>query len=294
MCFAQISEKEVSKRIKLSESGGMSGSSANATPNRTSRSGSGSSHRGSEPPPSRQQRLGSLVSAVESQGSAVMTPATYHNSLDDIIDSPKTVTTDHHSERSPTFSRSPTESTAFASRREPNWGEDQRMEPRMEQPVVRDRHLPSFHDVFESPGMLPSMAPSMAPSTDVNGYPFPRTHTSPGPGPPPGLVNGDNKPPFFKQEQSSGGSGSGSTSSSASSFIYPRTPIEGSLPIHALLASVSKPSNAFEPIPHQQQPVFQPRLPSSIEQQHAYAAHQHPNGMGPPMMNGAPFSYPRF
>ena len=52
MCFVFTSEKEVSKRIKLSDSGagagagGMSGSSANATPNRTSRSGSGSSHRG--------------------------------------------------------------------------------------------------------------------------------------------------------------------------------------------------------------------------------------------------------
>jgi len=259
-------EKEVSKRIKLSEPGGMSGSSANATPNRTSRSGSGSSHRGSEPPPSRQQRLGSIVSAVESQ-----TPAPYHNALDDTIDSPKTAMTEHHSERSPTFSRSPTEPTASTGRREPNWAEDQRMD----HPAVH-RHLPSFSDVFEGPGMLPSMAPS----SDVNGYPFPRTHASPGP--PPGLVNGDSRPPPFRKEQSSGAS----TSSSSSSFIYPRTPIEGSLPIHALLASKS--ASTFEPVQHQQ---FQPRLP---EQQHAYAAHQPQNGMGPPMMNGAPFSYPRF
>lgn len=256
----------------------MSSNSTNATPNRTSRSGSGSSHRGSEPPPSQQQRLGSVVSTGElAQNPASMTPASFHNAMDDMIDSPRTVTTDIHSERSPTFSTSPTEATAFPARREPNRPEDQRMEQRADQPPVH-RHLPSFSDVFDGPGRLPSIAHP----TNVNNYPFPRSRTSPGP--PPGLINGENRPPSLRHEQSSGGS----TSSSASSYGFPRTPTDNTLPIHSLLASNPAAHHPFESGPHQQS-VFQPRgPPPSIESKHPYSHHQTPNGMGHPIMNGAP------
>lgn len=268
----------------------MSGSSTNATPNRTSRSGSGSSHRGSEPPPSRHQRLDSTVSAVESQNSTTMTSAPYHHSTDDIADSPKTVTTDVHSERSPTFSTSPTEPPLpFSNRRDATWPEDQRMDQRSDHASMH-RPLPSFADVFDSPGRLPSMGHA----PDVNGFPFPRTHASPGP--PPGLINGENRPPQFKHEQSSGG---GSTSSSASSFGYPRTPTDGPLPIHALLASKPHP-HPFELSQHQQA-IFQPHPSSSIPTEHKQQqppafSHHGPNGIAPSsMMNGAPFRYhPRF
>ncbi|KAM7223232.1 hypothetical protein V8F06_001445 [Rhypophila decipiens] len=271
------SDKESSKRTKL-ESGAISGSSTNATPNRASRSGSGSP-RDSEPPPSRHQRLGSTVSVVDSQNSTTMTPLSYHHSVD--MDSPKTVTTEIHSDRSPTFSTSPTEPPApYNSRRDPSWpgGDDQRMDQRQDHTSAH-RPLPSFADVFDGPNRLPSMGnPS-----DINGFPFPRTRTSPGP--PPGLINGEHRPPF-RHEQSGG-----STSSSASSFGHPKTPVDGTLPIHSLLAS--KPAlHAFE-ASQLQQTTFQPRMPSSMEhapqqqQQHHHHHHHHtfphqaPNGMGP-------------
>ncbi|KAK3328957.1 hypothetical protein B0H66DRAFT_571680 [Apodospora peruviana] len=263
-------DKDVSKRIKLSEPGGMSGSSANATPNRTSRSGSGSSHPGSEPPPSRQQRLNSTASMMDSQHSASMTPASYHASLDDSINSPKTIKTERHStDRSPTFSTSPSDLPPFSGRRDSNWGEDQRIDQ-----SGGPRHLPSLSDVFESPGILSSLAPS----NEANGFPFPRTHNSPGP--PPGLVSGDGRIPTFRHEQSSAGS-----TSSSSSFGYPRTPIEGSLPIHALLGP--KPNHGFETSQHQS--AFQSGS-SSVEQKQPFT-HQGPNGMGLPMINGSTSNY---
>ncbi|KAM7191550.1 hypothetical protein V8F20_009264 [Naviculisporaceae sp. PSN 640] len=271
-------DKEVSKRIKLSEPGGMGESSTNATPNRTSRSGSGSSHRSSEPPPSRHQRLGSTVSTVDSQNSTsmTMTPASYHHSIDDVIDSPKTVTTDVHSERSPTFSTSPTEPVVpYGHHRDGNWPEEQRMDQRQDHTSMH-RPLPSFADVFDGTGT--GRLPRMGHAPD-NGFPFPRTRTSPGPAP--GLVNGEQRPPALRHEQSSAGT---SSSSSASSFGFPRTPTEGPLPIHALLASKPHP-HPFEMAQHQQ-PTFQPRMSMEHQQQYPQPfSHQGPNGMGPSIMN---------
>lgn len=211
--------------------------------------------------------------------------------MDEITDSPKTVTTDVHSERSPTFSASPTEpAIPYNHRRDANWPDDQRVEQRQDHPGAH-RPLPSFADVFDGAG--PGRLPSMGHAPD-NGFPFPRTHASPGP--PPGLINGENRPPGVRHEQSSAG---GSASSSASSFGYPRTPTEGPLPIHALLASKPHP-HPFEIAQHQQA-VFQPRPPSSMsmehkqQQQHPFS-HQGPNGRGPSsIMSGAPLRYnPRF
>jgi hypothetical protein len=252
--------------VKLSESGGLSGSSANATPNRTSRSGSGSeSHLGSEPPPSRQQRGGSTISMGDGPRSASVTPASHHASLDGSMNSPLANTMEQRSpECSPTFSTSP------PGRRDSNWLDDQRME----QPGMQ-RHLPSLSDVFDGQG-LPGSALA---TSEASVFSFPRNHICNSPDPPPGLTGGDNRPPALRTEQSSTGS-----SSSASSFGYPRTP-EGPLPIHALLDT--KPSHPFET--GQQQSYFHT---NSFAVDHNQPFVHQTNGVGPPMTNGTPFGYP--
>ncbi|KAK3693891.1 hypothetical protein B0T22DRAFT_55026 [Podospora appendiculata] len=254
----QSQDKEVSKRVKLSDGGALSGSSANATPNRTSRSGSGSeSHRGSEPPPNRQQRIGSAISVSDSQYSAVMTPGSYHTSLDESMNSPIASSMDRQSsDRSPVFS-SPRDFPSLPGRLESGWNDDQRG---VEHPSMQ-RHLPSLSDVFDGQGLLSSMPHA----NDANGFPFPRSNIANSPAPSSSLSNGDAPRPGFRTDQSSTGS-----SSSRSSFGYPRTPIEGPLPIHALLSS--KPNHSFEAVQEQQ------------PHQAAFLQHA-PNGVGQPLTN---------
>lgn len=256
-------DKEVSKRMKLSEYSGVGRDSPNPTTNRTSRSGSDNEgHLGSEPPPSREQRHDSNVSVNGSPHSASATPASYHASPEESLNSPILSNADRHSvERSPTFSTSPRDLPPMPHHRNPNWMDDQRME----QSAIQ-RHLPSLSDVFDSPRMMGAGRPN-----ELNGYGFPREHASNSPGPAPGLLGNDTRPPMARKEQSSTGS-----ASSGSSFGYPRTPTEGPLPIHALLSS-SKPSHPFD---NPQQSYFQGvKLP--VEPKQPFV-HQGSNGVGPP------------
>ncbi|KAK3393004.1 hypothetical protein B0H63DRAFT_6575 [Podospora didyma] len=251
-------DKDSSKRIKLSDSGGPR-TSAIATPSGTSRSGSRSdSPRGSEPPPNRQQRVGSTVSVADSQFSGVVSPVSYHATLDESVNSPLTTNglDRRSSERSPIFNGTPRDFPSVPSHRNPNWSEDERPE----QPVV-ERHLPSLSDVFDGRRLL---------NSDNTGYFFPRETASNSP--PVGSGSSDNRP-TLRKEQSSAGS-----TSSSSSFSYPRTPIEGSLPIHALLAAKS--SHAYEP---QQPPVF--HNPSLHGDYNPPFAHPAANGVGGPLTN---------
>jgi len=256
-----MADKEVSKRVKL-ESGGTGRSSWNAAPNRGSRSASRSEDRQPSEPPRSRHRLDSTISANESPYSPTTTPASPQESTH----SPILNNLDRHSaERSPTFSTSPGDIPPIPIRRTSNWMEDQRMENHAVQ-----RHLPSLSDVFESQ----RLASSRHPSNDVNGYGFPHDH--PSPVPMPNLIGGDSRPPILRKEDSSAGS-----ASSGSSYGYPRTPIDGSLPIHALLTS--KPSPHFEPI--QQQSYFQgAHIP---EHKPPFAQHA-PNGVASPVTNGLP------
>jgi hypothetical protein len=106
---------------------------------------------------------------------------------------------------------------------------------------------------------------------DLQGYPFPRNVNPDSTRSPPALVGGKTKPPNLQHEQSSSGS-----LSSASSYGFPRTPIDGSLPIHALLSE--KP---------QHQPFGgMPQYPLP----HLYHRQQSIDGLGMSFSNGRPCS----
>ncbi|KAK3395850.1 hypothetical protein B0T20DRAFT_487401 [Sordaria brevicollis] len=264
-------DKDTSKRVKLSESGGQN--SAAVTPTRTCRSGSGGSDslHGSEPPPSREQRISSIVSTTDSHHSAALSPGSYH---DDTMQSPRTIHADRRSpeQRSPTAFNNGARNYPVPSRTETARPD----EHRQEQPLSTSQsqqNLPSFSDVFDSHRFLPG-GPQQ--TNDPSSY-FPRGSLTNSPGPPPGLVGGERRyAPTLKKEQSS--AGSISSASTASSYGYPRTPTDGPLPIQALLSSNS--SHSYEagqhqpypsgPLPvhqkqpqHQQQQAQQTSMPTS-------------------------------
>lgn len=259
--------------MKLSESGGPS--SAAATPTRTCRSDSGGSDslHGSEPPPSREQRISSIVSTTDSHHSAALSPGSYH---DDSMHSPRTAHADRRSpeQRSPTAFNISARNYPLPSRTETARPDEHRQEQPLSTPQSQ-QNLPSFSDVFDSHRSLPG-GPQQ--TNDPSSY-FPRGSLTNSPGPPPGLVGGDRRyPPALKKEQSS--AGSISSASTASSYGYPRTPTDGPLPIQALLSSSS--SHSYEagqphhpyptgPLPvhqkqpqHQQQPAGQPPALASL------------------------------
>ncbi|KAL0475668.1 hypothetical protein QR685DRAFT_550231 [Neurospora intermedia] len=253
-------DNESSKRVKLSESGGPS--SAAATPTRTCRSHSGGSDsiHGSEPPPSREQRISSIVSTTDSHQSAALSPGLYH---DDCMQSPRTIHADRRSseQRSPTAFNTNARNYPLPSRTETTRPDEHRQEQPLSTPQSQ-QNLPSFSDVFDSHIFLPSGSQQ---TNDTSSY-FPSGSLTNSPGPPPGLVGGDRRyPPTLKKEQSS--AGSISSASTASSFGYPRTPTDGPLPIQALLSSSSahsyeggQPHHSYPtgPLPvHQKQPQHQ-------------------------------------
>lgn len=258
-------EKEGTKRIKLSTAESYGTSSG--TPTRESRSGSGSGSEGQQTPnkPFSTQghgRLGSVVSATDSQLS--VTPAMRHTSLDEAVYSPHST---HPLER-PSSERSPSmrasshdEGLAMAHRRGNGWHAGHRGEP-----SGPPRLLPSLSDVFDYRGVVVDGAPH---PSDPQGYPFPRNMNTESTRSPPALVGGKSKPPNLKHEQSSNGS-----LSSASSYGLPRTPIDGSLPIHALLSEKS-----------QHQPFgTMPQYPPP----HLYHRQQSIDGKGMSFSNGRP------
>ncbi|CCF47205.1 HMG box protein [Colletotrichum higginsianum] len=91
--------KESTKRQKLDVGARLQNGSASVTPGSLSSTGSGSeSHQGSEPPPNRKQRVGSVVSVSESQYStAVPTPISHHHATDDAVHSPTSIQFDRES-----------------------------------------------------------------------------------------------------------------------------------------------------------------------------------------------------
>ncbi|KAK0748191.1 hypothetical protein B0T21DRAFT_276731 [Apiosordaria backusii] len=250
--------------IKMSDPDAHNRTSPGASQNRSSRSGSrAESRRSSEPPASRGQRVGSVVSMSESQNSAATTPAASHASPhDEPMHSPMMIKTERH-ERSPTFN-----SMEAPNHRAQNWRDE---------PPNMQRHLPSLSDVFEGQRFPGGM------HTDMNGYRFPREPV-PSPGAHSGRIDGgDNRPPTLKSEQSTSGS-----ASSGSPFGQPRTPIDGPMPIHALLAS--KPDHFdLNQQALQQQQTLQQRPP------HIFQGGPYPNGAGAlPAINGAPPTRPHF
>lgn len=201
-------EKDASKRVKLSEA---NGTALNGTALRAALSSAASE----ATPPTRQQRVGSMAESVYSTSEA---HDSRQASVDDFVTSPQP----HPSERSPTFSASPRAIPPRQPSRRSTWDEVHRGEP-----SGTHRHLPSFSDIFDSR----SPVGGLSQSHELNGAsPLSHQNSNGSPGPPPGLVGGLSRPPSLRKEYSSAGS-----VSSGGSHSYPRTPIDGSLPIHTLL-----------------------------------------------------------
>lgn len=228
---------------------------------RPSRSGSGSPcayPRAGDQASRRHHRLSSVVSATDSH--VASTPAAHHAALDDAVHSPLDR---RSSERSPIIRPSPRD-VGISDRRASLWHDDQSSEQN-----GPPRLLPSLSDVFDPRGSLSSGHSSV----DINGFPFPRGYNPDAAGPPPGLVESDRKIPNLKKEQSSAGS-----ISSGSSFSFPRTPIEGSLPIHVLLSEKSQ--QQLTPMMH-----FHGN-PLAADHKSPFLQRQHPDAIAMPYTNG--------
>jgi len=255
--------KESSKRQKLDTGARLQNGSASATPGSLSSTGSGTeSHQGSEPPPNRKQRVGSVVSVSESQYStAVPTPISHHHIADDAVHSPTSTQFDRES----LHSTSPRASQNRSRR--PTWT-DNPLSTEMAGPTT---HLPSLSDMFSNGRVMNGVARSPE-SNGLGGF-APPQHP------------GSSVPPPLKHEYSS-------TGSSTSSGSYPRTPSESSLPIHALLSNKPPLASPYELQPSafttgpmalsDQKPVFTGQLQSSHGA--VNGTHTHPSHSFPPKL----------
>ncbi|KAJ3529779.1 hypothetical protein NM208_g9604 [Fusarium decemcellulare] len=215
---------DASKRPKLDPARLRHGSSSSTmTPGNTS-SGSGSERlQGSEPPPSRRERLNSIASVAESQHSSTTpTLLSQANSNDDTLSSPRTAQYD---------GESPRDSHRQPPRRQSSWREGGRgAEP-------SHQHLPSLSN------MLEEGRKGMPVSTGSEGNPYASgfvaaNHPRSVPEVPNVLPSAPTRAPLLRHEQSSNSS-VGSISPATS---FARTPGEGPLPIHALLSHQTMPT----------------------------------------------------
>ncbi|OLN88818.1 High mobility group protein B3 [Colletotrichum chlorophyti] len=228
--------KESSKRLKLDSGARLQNGSASVTPGSLSSTGSGTeSQPGSEPPPNRKQRVGSVVSLSESQYStAVPTPISHHHPNDDSVHSPTSTQFDRESLQS----TSPRASQGRSRR--PTWTEAQLVPE-----AAVQTHLPSLSDVFSNGRGLNGVSRS----PEANGFcSFASSQNSGTPVPPP-----------LKHEYAS----TGSSASSGSGPSYPRTPSDTSLPIHALLSNKAAPSSVYDSqqLPFKSGPPLQDQKP---------------------------------
>lgn len=234
---AQAQEKDASKRLKTGSDStrGSSTGAGSVGPSGTASgavSGSESQH-GSEPPPSRQQRMGSSVSAYEAQFSTAMNGTTSQYQPDDGLHSPRNVTFDDTGHGRPRGLSSPNPSDAPI------------LNPQRRRPWPDGQHItaaspaglgfPWFAqgtDPTASPGSFPrspDSVPSLTPSQSQSDSSCHRSRSS----------TSYSRPPSLKTEPSSTGS-----ISSLGSHNLPRTPSDASLPIHALLSSRPEPGYA--------------------------------------------------
>ncbi|KAI6093380.1 hypothetical protein F4821DRAFT_80276 [Hypoxylon rubiginosum] len=241
----QLQEKDASKRLKL-ESDSIRGSStsgsAGASGTNSGTVSGSDSQPGSEPPPTRQQRMGSSASTAESNFSPGM-HVTHHP--DELLYSPMTLSHDEPSSGRPRGLSSPTSHEPPISHpsRRSGWGSGQRMYGDSTNTGMSwfDPRNMQGNTVQSPDGSLPS--PTTALSHGSN-----RGSLS------------SSRPPSLKTEQSSTGS-----ISSHNSYTVPRTPSDASLPIHALLSSKPEPSYASQG----QIPIHQPQSSRSPGDQSA-------------------------
>ncbi|PNY24512.1 High mobility group protein 20A [Tolypocladium capitatum] len=201
-----------SKRPKLEPARLRDGStSSSVTPNGASGSRSGSSSerlQGSEPPPTRQERVNSTASVAGSQHSSTApTPMSHHNSIEEPAPSPRT---SHFEPGSPRRDQHHSH-----SRRQSAWTNRNRADS-------GHQHLPSLSDMLDDGNKGTSMTDG---SSFAAGSGQSRLVADGPPVLPPARV------PRLLHEPSSG-----STNVSGSSTgIFGRIPGDGPLPVHALL-----------------------------------------------------------
>jgi hypothetical protein len=232
-------EKDAAKRLKLDAEStrGSSTSAASVGPGTTTTSGTGSgseSQHGSEPPPSRQQRLGSIAS--------LSTGTSY---LDEPVTSPGIMTNEEpiYTRRRGLSSPQSRDLSTHTINQRAGWLDGQ--------PIHGDPSITSvpWLDTRAAPAQNPqspeTMARGMHPGRNRHSSNATRSlRTSRSSASTSGSTS-LSQHPSLKHEQSSSGS-----SSSASPYP-PRTPSDASLPIHALLSSKTE-----EP-----QPLYMPGSP---------------------------------
>lgn len=168
---------------------------------------------GSEPPPSRQDRVNSTASIAESQHSSTTPTPT-------LVSRPNS-TEDMSSPRH--LDNSPKHSHRHHTRRQSSWREGDRAS-------TSHQHLPSLSDMFDGGRM------GMPVSTASEGNPYSTgfvaaNHPRSIPEPPNVLPSAPTRAPLLQQSSNS------SLGSISPATSFARTPGEGPLPIHALLSN---------------------------------------------------------
>lgn len=204
----------------------------------------------------------------ESQYSTPLTPSVSAVSPDESITSPVVSSIEEHlSDRSPVFDTQLGDLPLLPGRHTSNQGIDQGREQ-----LSTQRHLlPSLSDVLDGQG-LPR---GIRPSNETNGFRLPNGHVV---GSPLGYAGTDPRPAPPANEQHLA-----RIPAPTSSFAQSRTPVDGPLPIHALLASKPEPPFQTNQPPHLHQGNAQ------YLDQKPWLVHRTPNGAaGLPMVNGSP------
>ncbi|ROW18315.1 hypothetical protein VPNG_00340 [Cytospora leucostoma] len=235
-------DKEVSKRARISDPNNGDSSAINGSSGRAGRTGStgGSIAEYIGEPPARQQRISSIVSNVESYYAPSVASVSQRTPGEESITSPPGAGYfERRSEESPGFTLSPRDAASQGPvplRRCPAYADGVRSDS-----VAPTRHLPPLADMFDNrpmPSGIPHLNEAPVPTLGV----LPRGHETVSPVPPTPSTNGsDYQRPSLKTEQSLSSAGSLSSGSSAYNSSHPRTPIDGPLPIHALLTGTKQP-----------------------------------------------------
>ncbi|KAI1094990.1 hypothetical protein F5B19DRAFT_489885 [Rostrohypoxylon terebratum] len=239
----QLQEKDVSKRLKTeadSIRGSSTSGSAGASGTNSGTVSGSDSQPGSEPPPSRQQRMGSSASTIESSFSPGLNG--FHHG--DELHSPRNLSYDEPGNGRPRGLSSPTSrDVSIHATRRPGWADSQRV-------FAESTNVASWFDPRSIQGTLVHSPENGLPTSAPNHG----SRTGSGRGSRSSVSTSASRPPSLKTEQSSNGS-----VSSLNSYAIPRTPSDASLPIHALL---TKPETSYAPCPpsapQTQLPLFQP------------------------------------
>ncbi|OAQ70593.2 high mobility group, superfamily [Pochonia chlamydosporia 170] len=253
----QYKGQDASKRAKVEPARLRHGStSSSATPNTTNSSASGSSSerlQGSEPPPTRRERVDSTASIAGSQhSSAAPTPISAHNSYDDAGPSPRTMHFD---------SGSPIEPHPHSRHQSVIRGK-----PRAES----THHLPSLSDMFDS-RQKAIVHPTSAEGLSYASRPANSSTRTSLDG---ASILSGGRTPALRHEPSS--NGTNTSGSSVGSFGRPLG--DGPLPIHALLSDrTSVGSPALE---QQTSPVLASTNGTLKSQQPPIGFAQGPSGYG--------------